>query len=424
MTLAACTPGASPDPGGVDSPVDAVDPPRPGRSTLDWRRCGKPFECATLRVPLNHARPAGRKLGLAVIRLQAPVRDQRLGSLVVNPGGPGGSGVQFVRHGAIDAIPAELRAQFDIVGFDPRGVGRSAAVSCGGASNDLLSSDLSPDSPGEVAPLLAAARRLAQACGDRNGPLLHRMSTEDVARDLDLLREALGDRQLTYVGFSYGTFIGATYAQLFPQRTRALVLDGAVDPSLDAQQRARQQVQQLERTLGDFLDACDTEPTCPLGRRKGQSRDRFETLLAALKQAPLPVPGSGRALQASELLVATAGLLKDRGPGWTSLGLGLRLASDGDGSLLLAVADRALGQAGSGDWLGPLLAVNCLDVPAPRPQAYPSWPPATSPTSSAFAKPSAVSSTATSGGTGAGIWRMTPPASSQSWLQTTRMSWY
>ena len=95
--------------------MDAVDPPRPGRSTLDWRRCGKPFECATLRVPLNHARPAGRKLGLAVIRLQAPVRDQRLGSLVVNPGGPGGSGVQFVRHGAIDAIPAELRAQFDIV---------------------------------------------------------------------------------------------------------------------------------------------------------------------------------------------------------------------------------------------------------------------------------------------------------------------
>lgn len=206
-----------------------------------------------------------------MIRLQAPVRDQRLGSLFVNPGGPGGSGVQFVRHGAIDAIPAELRAQFDIVGFDPRGVGRSAAVSCGGASNDLLSSDLSPDSPGEVAPLLAAARRLAQACGDRNGPLLHRMSTEDVARDLDLLREALGDRQLTYVGFSYGTFIGATYAQLFPQRTRALVLDGAVDPSLDAQQRARQQVQQLERTLGDFLDACDTERPAPWAGAKARA---------------------------------------------------------------------------------------------------------------------------------------------------------
>ncbi|MDQ3342365.1 MAG: alpha/beta hydrolase [Actinomycetota bacterium] len=268
MTLVACTWGGNPEPVGIDDGIGDVALARPGRSTLDWRRCGKPFECATLRVPLNHARPGGRKLGLAIIRLKAPVHDQRLGSLVVNPGGPGGSRVQFVRHGAVDVVPAELRAQFDIVGFDPRAVGTSAAVSCGGASEDLLSSDLHPDSPGEVAPLLTAARRLAGACGERNGPLLRRMSTEDVARDVDLLREALGDRQLTYLGYSYGTFIGATYASLFAKRTRALVLDGAVDPSLDAQQRARQQAEQLERTLDDFLAACDTEPTCPLGRTR------------------------------------------------------------------------------------------------------------------------------------------------------------
>ncbi|MDQ4129626.1 MAG: alpha/beta hydrolase, partial [Actinomycetota bacterium] len=224
------------------NPEITPPPPTPGPSSLAWKACGEPgerFECATLTVPLDHDAPHGPTIDLAVIRLPAPPAATRLGSLVVNPGGPGGSGVEFVRAAAVDTFPTELRTRFDIVGFDPRGVGTSRPITCGGSAGDLLALDLAPDDDGERRAVLNAAQRTARDCQVTDGAVLPHVSTADVARDLDLLRAALGDAKLTYVGYSYGTFIGSSYAALYPDRVRALVLDGAVDPALDLVGRAR-----------------------------------------------------------------------------------------------------------------------------------------------------------------------------------------
>ncbi|MDP8928135.1 MAG: alpha/beta fold hydrolase [Actinomycetota bacterium] len=157
----------------------------------------------------------------------------------MNPGGPGASGVEFVRAAAVDTFPTELRTRFDIVGFDPRGVGASRPITCGGSAGGLLAHDLDPDDDAERRAVISAAQRTARDCEATDGDVLPHVSTADVARDLDLLRAALGDARLTYVGYSYGTFIGSSYAALFPDRVRALVLDGAIDPTLDAVGRAR-----------------------------------------------------------------------------------------------------------------------------------------------------------------------------------------
>ena len=357
--------------GGAAQPQAA---PKPLKPTVRWRKCGKPFECAKVRVPLDHDKPRRGSVELALIRLKAPSAKTRVGSLIVNPGGPGGSGVDFVRHGGVETIPAELRARFDIVGFDPRGVGKSNPVSCGAEPSRFLGQDMVPDAAAEVATILVGAQRLAAACAAASRNMLPHMSTAAVARDLDRIRRAVGDRQLTYLGYSYGSFIGTTYAELFPTKVRAMVLDGPVDPALNGYQRARDQAAVLERTLKTFFKECRRERECKR-LAAGLTLKRFDGLIEQLNRQPLPATklGHGRQLRSAEALLATALLLKEKGPGWQLLAAGLGMALDGDGSLLLAVADSSTGKtaaASQQEWLAPLLAVNCLDVPVPDPSEY------------------------------------------------------
>ena len=200
-------------------------------STLDWRSCRGGFQCATLTVPWDDAVPDGRTVDLALLR--APARDQerRIGSLVMNPGGPGGSAVEFVRS-IYSSLPAELRDRFDIVGFDPRGSGQSDPVECGYDMDALYALDFSPDDQAERDELIAGMQSFVDACVVTNGDYLRHVSTADTVRDLEKVRAALGDDKLTFLGYSYGTYIGAKYAEAFPDKVRALVLDGAVDPSI------------------------------------------------------------------------------------------------------------------------------------------------------------------------------------------------
>lgn len=357
-----------------DPPVASSSETSPARlrPTVKWRRCGKPFQCARVRVPLDHRRPHGRKLRLALVRLPAPEHADRIGSLLVNPGGPGGSGVEFVRHQAVETVPAEVRARFDIVGFDPRGVGRSGAVGCGDEAQRFLAGGFGADRPVDVADVLARARAVADSCAAANPALLPHMSTQSVARDLDLIRRAVGDHQLTYLGFSYGSTIGLTYSETFPERVRAMVLDGPVDPALDGRQQALDQATVLEETLREFFKTCPREDECR-GFARHLSLSRYDRLIASLSSNPAPaIHFPGRHLRAAEALMATAALLKDRGTGWPLLAAGIAMAQRGDGSLLLGVAESTVNAAGGRrQWLAPLLAVNCLDIPAPDIADYP-----------------------------------------------------
>jgi len=357
------------------SPSASGATPGPSSVPLAWTDCGAPFECATLSVPLDYATGGAAVAHISLIRLPASDHARRIGSLVTNPGGPGGSGVDFVRADATQIFPAAVRERFDIVGFDPRGVGLSTPVRCDADLEAYLSADPDPVTAAQWTALATADRAFATACGANAGPLLGDVSTVAAARDLDRLRAALGDAKLTYVGYSYGTFLGATYAGLFPDHVRALVLDAAVDPALDLLGRLRGQAASFEGALDRFLASCAANPSCDF-YEGGASGRAFDRLIAGLVRKPLPAPlvGGGRAATAGMAWNAILGALYSPGFGWPYLARALGLAAQGDGSLLLATADALNGRKPDGEYSNEVeanSAINCVDEPAPTdPAAY------------------------------------------------------
>ncbi|MFC7643905.1 alpha/beta fold hydrolase [Streptosporangium lutulentum] len=213
-------------------------------------------------MPLDYAQPAGEQIKISVIRL--PTHGKRIGSIVINPGGPGGSGIDYARA-ATSVLSPEIRSRFDVVGFDPRGVGASDPVHCltGPQLDQYLSLDATPDTPAETKALDQEARKFASGCEARSAKLLPHVGTADAARDMDVLRAALGDSGLTYLGKSYGTYLGAVYANLFPTKVRALVLDGAIDPTLSLSQLNGAQARSFEVAFKSFLGNCFQAKNCP-----------------------------------------------------------------------------------------------------------------------------------------------------------------
>jgi len=214
-------------------PVVQAAPPKP---KVNWSPCYRdlgPFECGTVQVPLDYSRPGTATISIALVRLPAANPATRIGSLFLNPGGPGGSGVDFALYVAPYFAAVGLGNYFDIVGFDPRGIYRSTALRCFGNTNQFIANEppfVFPMTSEQEAMLQASDEALVDACDQRAGRIIDHMTTADVARDLDLLRQAVGDEQLTYLGFSYGSYLGATYANLFPERVRAVAIDAVLDP--------------------------------------------------------------------------------------------------------------------------------------------------------------------------------------------------
>jgi pimeloyl-ACP methyl ester carboxylesterase len=275
-------------------------------SKISWSPCyrefGLPFQCGTLQVPLDYDGPSMATISIAVIRLPAADQAHRIGSLFLNPGGPGGSGFDFALFAAPFLYTDEVRARFDIVGFDPRGVGRSTALRCFGTPRQWEPYFLPfafPLTPEEEAQWEAADRFVVDACEQRGGSIIDHMATADVARDMDQLRAAVGDQQLTYAGYSYGSFLGVTYANMFPDRVRALVVDGVLDPiawttgigdqadTVPFSTRLRSD-QGAQATLNEFFRLCDEAgpPRCALAPA---SADRFAALAERLKQGPIQI---------------------------------------------------------------------------------------------------------------------------------------
>lgn len=269
----------------------------PAVPTLEWQACGEDFpglQCSTAVVPLDHDEPDGETTELALARRPATDVDNRIGTVFVNPGGPGGSGVDMVLFGFGEFLGDGLEGRFDVVGFDPRGVAGSDPLRCFDSVEELgdffVDLPVFPYQRPQERPFYDRYASLGPRCQDQGGEIVRHMSTADVARDLDLLREAVGDEQLTYLGFSYGSYLGNTYANLFPDRVRALVIDGVLDPELWSRgQQIRSDRVATQEEFDEFLRLCDAAADdCAFASPQG-SRSRWEALAEALEQEPLVV---------------------------------------------------------------------------------------------------------------------------------------
>ncbi len=355
--------GTSP-PSASASPVEATSLREYYDQKLSWSGCGQGFECARLAVPLDYDDPGGEQIKISVIRL--PATGERIGSILVNPGGPGASGVDYARS-ADAVLSAKVRARFDVVGFDPRGVGQSSAVRCltGPQLDTFVGLDAPPDDAGEIRELEEGARTFAEGCEDKSAKLLPHVGTADAARDMDVLREALGDKGLTYLGKSYGTHLGAMYADLFPGKVRALVLDGAVDPSLPPVRSNEAQARGFEVALKAFLKDCFEDASCPFDSRDldGALRE-FNELMKRTDARPLRNSlGDGRQVSESWALLGVATPLYDR-QSWPVLRQALADAFRGDGTTLIRVADLLVGRRPDGTYSNQTeanTAINCVD---------------------------------------------------------------
>jgi pimeloyl-ACP methyl ester carboxylesterase len=355
------SPDDGPSTGGVDQ---ATGMGRFLDQQVEWEGCGGGFECTRIAVPLDYDDLAGASVELAVNRLPASDPDARIGSLLLNPGGPGASGVDMLRQSA--PLFGELGGAYDLVGFDPRGVGASEPLACLDTAglDALLASDPDPDTPAEVADVAGLYRGFGRGC-ERDAPdLLPYMSTTDAARDLDVIRAVVGDEQLHYLGFSYGTLIGAVYAELFPDRIAAMVLDGPIDPRLSYAQTLLSQASGFETALRAYAADCVTEPECPLGTDVDTGLDRITALLEQLDAEPLPTDDPDRPLTEGLAGYGIAFALYSESY-WTGLTLALSRAMDeGDGQPLLALADLYARRGEDGyaeNLLQVYTAVSCLD---------------------------------------------------------------
>ena len=339
--------------------------------TVEWEPCEGAdsgyYDCATVTAPLDWDEPEAGEIDLAVIRRHAD-SGEPIASLLTNPGGPGASGVELIRDSAGFATGAALREAYDVIGFDPRGVGESTAVRCLDAEEmDAYLYDV-PENPRGSAEwedeLTERNAAFAEACEANSGGILPYITTLQAARDLDLLRGVLGDAQLHYLGYSYGTFLGATYAKLYPERVGRLVLDGAIDPAVSGLEVGTTQGIGFESALRAYMADCLAGQDCPFRGTVDDAMADLGTLLASVDARPLPAP-DGREVGADTLMTGIIAALYSE-ENWPFLTAGLTDALEGDPNVILQLADFYNAREG-GVYLDnsteAFRAYNCMDYP-------------------------------------------------------------
>jgi pimeloyl-ACP methyl ester carboxylesterase len=349
---------------------------------LDWKNCPAPdeaegggdapsplpgggtWQCATMKAPLDWSKPKGATIGLALIRARASGDpDKRIGSLVFNFGGPGGSGVTTLP--AFGEDYAALRTRYDLVSFDPRGVGRSDPVECENDEqlDDYFQQDATPDTSAERTQLMNRTKQFNAACEKNSRTILPHVRTTDAARDMDLMRQVLGDRRLHYFGISYGTELGGVYAHLFPKNVGRAVFDAVVDPTQDPEQSSLGQAMGFQLALDNFAEDCTSKKTeCPIGDTPQDVKDRIAKLLTDLDRKPIP----GILPRQLTQTAATNGIAQSlySKDFWEYLTEGLEEAYDGDGKILMLLSDSMNGRSQNGEYsniTAANIAINCAD---------------------------------------------------------------
>ena len=374
LLLAGCTAPAK-----EQSPVGAASGPAASQApegfaeyygqTLEWKDCEDGLQCATASAPLSWQDAEAGSIELALVRNPADGADPE-GSLLVNPGGPGGSGVDFVRNDAQaggSTFGKKLQDAFDIVGFDPRGVQRSTPLSCfdDARKDESLAKDFDRSTDAGLQAMADESEAWNTACAENSGDVLGHVDTQSVARDMDMLRAVLGDDTLHYLGFSYGTQLGATYAGLFPQRAGRLVLDGAIDTSLTSEEVSHGQAVGFENALRAYVKDCQAGASCPLTGSVDDGMRQIRQVLDHAYQRPYPTSSSGRTVTQSLAFYGIAVTLYNQGS-WPALTQALDEAiNQNTGDVLLYLSDQYFDRNADGSYGSnseeALRAVNCLD---------------------------------------------------------------
>jgi pimeloyl-ACP methyl ester carboxylesterase len=354
---------------GCAQPSAAADPPPAAELARfydqepTWGPCADPgFECTRVEVPLDYEDPDGRTARIAMLRI--PARGERIGSLLYNPGGPGQSGTSVLATMLAKPLAAgPIGEGFDVVGFDPRGIGASTpALDChtdAERGDDAMFVWLRAEDWTQ-----AQTRGLAERCAERSGGMdvLEHVGTRDAARDMDILRSVLGDDQLSFLGQSYGTRLGAVYAEEFPRAVRAMVLDAPMDPAVGTAERYTALFATFQERFDDLAAFCATDPACPLGTEPARATEEFQSIVRPLLDAPVPAM-NGRTLGFDGAIEGLmAGLYTE--DAYPALVQGIAELATGRGGILTALRDVYVGRGPDGsytNWVEAFQGVNCLD---------------------------------------------------------------
>jgi pimeloyl-ACP methyl ester carboxylesterase len=331
---------------------------------LRWQSCYENYQCADLLVPIDYTNLETGTFNISVLKYPT-TNEKKLGSLIVNPGGPGGSGVDYAYAAEYLFSPAILNA-YDIVGFDPRGVSRSEPIIC--LTDEELdanyASDAKPDNEKEFAQTLIDSKKFIQQCEKKNKHLTS-FSTANAARDMDILRQAVGDKQLNYMGKSYGTFLGTLYAQFFPDKVGRMVLDGAVDPTISDFQQSLTQAIGFDKAFAAFAGDCNKRSNCPLPKDKDAAIEFMKQLYKQAEKKPLATKSNNRILSESSMVLGTASALYDSATGWPDLREAITEAKNGEGDTFLKLADEYTGRLEEGSYrnneFDSAAIIDCLD---------------------------------------------------------------
>ena len=362
LLLASCS--TDPQADSTPAPTPTADLSAYYQQALTWTKC-EGGQCATFKVPLDYANPDAEQISINVFKSPASDPNARRGALVVNPGGPGGSGIDFAKYGYA-TFSGQLLREFDIIGFDPRGVVSSTPIECldGPGTDQLLATLGTPQNEAQTQAAIASAASVGQACEANSPNLTPHIGTVPAARDMDILRELLSEPKLNYMGLSYGTFLGLTYADLFTNNVGRFVLDGVIAPDLTNDQLARGQAEGFQLALSRFVADCPNYANCPLPNNPVKATAKINRFLVAVGNEPIKGIGPRKLTRPLAANAIIASFYEPQN-GWRDLRISLRAAFQGNGTPMLRTVDSFSGRLPNGTYadnsVQALYAVNCLD---------------------------------------------------------------